>query len=294
MSVFITYSHEDKNFVDRLAANLVKHKTRVWVDRWELHVGDSIIDKIQDAIQESDALIIVISKASMKSEWCKKELSCGLLRELEEKKVLVLPALLEKCDMPVFLRGKKYADFTDNLSDGLKDILEAIASLTSDTQGRFQEKPDYHTDWSIDWGFTDDGLYVLRLTFVDHANNIPYVVLTEISIIGNEVASQHHAIQNKEGKEWIGRYAVLLALGDFAKKNNELQLIIEDSFPQKTNFLLGDPNRDVYYSVIVTARRMGKDTGRDVLIDYGNHFITVVEQLKKTIKDFPETFSDYV
>ena len=294
MSVFISYSHEDKKFVDILAANLVKYKARVWVDRWELHVGDSIIDKIQDAIQESDALIIVISKASLKSEWCKKELSSGLLRELEEKKVLVLPALLEKCDMPVFLRGKKYADFTDNLSDGLNEILEAIASLTSDTQGRFQEQPDYHTDWSIDWGFTDDGFYVLRLTFVDHTNNVPYVVLTEISIIGNEAASKHHAIQNEAGKEWLGRYAVLLALGDFAKKNNELQLIIENSFPQKTNFLLGDPNRDAYYSVIVTARRMGEDTGRDVLIDYGNHFITVVKQLKKTIKDFPETFSDYV
>lgn len=294
MSVFISYSHEDKNFADILAANLVKYKARVWLDRWELHVGDSIIDKIQDAIQESDALIIIISKSSMKSEWCKKELSSGLLRELEEKKVLVLPALLEKCDMPVFLRGKKYADFTNNLSDGLNEILEAIASLTSDTQGRFQEKPDYHTDWSIDWGFTDDGLYVLTLTFVDHANNVPYVVLTNISIIGNEAASKHHEIQNKAGKEWLGRYAVLLALGDFAKENNELQLIIDDSFPQKTDFLLGDTSRDAYYSVIVTARRMGEDTGRDVLIDYGNHFIKVVEQIKKKIKDFPETFSDYV
>jgi hypothetical protein len=294
MPIFISYSHEDKDFVDRLAAKLVKHKARVWIDRWELHVGDSIIERIQDAIQESDALIVVISEASMKSEWCKRELSSGLMRELEERKVLVLPALLEKCEMPVFLRGKKYADFTKNMSDGLNDILEAVASLTSDTQGRFQEKPDYHTDWSMDWGFTNEGLYVLRLTFVDHASNVPYVVLTETSIIGNEEASKHHAAQEKEGKEWLGRYAVLLTLGDFAKEHDDLQLIIEDSFPQKIDFLLGDPDQAFYYSVIVSARRMGQDTGRDVLIDYGNHFIMVVKQLKKTIHDFPGAFSGHI
>jgi hypothetical protein len=39
MPVFICYSHENKDFVDRLAANLIKNKTRVWLDRWELQVG---------------------------------------------------------------------------------------------------------------------------------------------------------------------------------------------------------------------------------------------------------------
>ena len=94
MAIFISYSHNDKDFVDKFAASLVKRKARVWIDRWELHVGDSSIDKIQEAIQESDPLIVVVSKASMTSDWCKKELSSGFLRELEEKRVDVLPELL--------------------------------------------------------------------------------------------------------------------------------------------------------------------------------------------------------
>src|SRR5689334_13514321 len=101
MPVFISYSHADKMFVDKLAAHLVKHNTHVWLDRWELNVGDSILNHVQQAIQESDALLIVLSKTSVASEWCKKELNAGLMRELDEKRVLVLPVLMENCEIPI-------------------------------------------------------------------------------------------------------------------------------------------------------------------------------------------------
>ena len=46
MPVFISYSHSDKEFVDKLAAQLIQHNARVWVDRWELNVGDSILNSV--------------------------------------------------------------------------------------------------------------------------------------------------------------------------------------------------------------------------------------------------------
>ena len=85
MPVFISYSHQDNDFATQLAAQLVKQKAKVWIDKWELHVGDSLVDRIQEAIQGASALIVVLSRASINSEWCKKELSSGLLRELEER-----------------------------------------------------------------------------------------------------------------------------------------------------------------------------------------------------------------
>src|ERR1700704_1571000 len=111
MPIFISYSHADKSFVDKLAVHLVKHDAHVWVDRWELSVGDSILGRVQDAIQDSSALLIVLSKASVASEWCKKELNAGLMRELDEKRVLVLPCIIDDCTIPLFLREKLYADF---------------------------------------------------------------------------------------------------------------------------------------------------------------------------------------
>ncbi len=294
MPVFICYSHQDKDFVDKLAANLVKHKAHVWVDRWELNVGDSIIDKVQDAIQESSALIIVISNSSMASEWCRKELSSGFLRELEEKRVVVLPLLLEDCERPIFLRGKMYADFRQDFDEGFKNTLEAIAKVTSDTQGRFDEQPDFHTDWSMDWGFTDNGLYLLRNTFVDHGKDVPYVVLTEITTVANKAATDRYKMHAKNGKEWLGRYPIILTLGEFAEQNKNLQLVLEDSFPKKDEFGIQDSKLGLLYNVLVTSRWLGEDTEKDVLIHFGNHLIMVKEHMIQTIKDSPKSYQDII
>jgi len=292
MAIFISYTHADKDFVDKLAAHLVKHKARVWIDRWELNVGDSIIDRIQSAIQESDALIVVISKASMESQWCKKELSAGFLRELEEKRVVVMPLLLEDCEMPIFLRGKKYADFRVNFDEGLSQTLAALAKVTSDTLGRIDKK-NIHTDWSMDWGFTNEGLYTLRFTFVDHGTDVPFVVLTEIVMIANEIATQRYNEHVRDGKEWLGRYPIILLMGEFAEDNNDLQLIIEDSFAKKTGFTLQDSKLGASYDVLVSSRRLGEDTGKDVLIDFGNHLIIVKELMKKKVMEASKSTLDF-
>jgi len=60
----------------------------------------------------------------------------GLMRELEEKSTIVLPALLEKCEIPTFLKEKRYADFTKSFDTGLKDIVDGIANVTNANQGR--------------------------------------------------------------------------------------------------------------------------------------------------------------
>jgi len=284
MPVFISYSHQNKEFAGKLAANLVKHKAHVWIDSWELNAGDSIIDKVQTAIQDSSALIVIISKASMESEWCKKELNSGFLRELEEKRVVILPLLLEDCQMPIFLRDKMYADFRTNFDEGFSKTLEAIAKVTSKSQGRFEKQPDYHTDWSMDWGFTDNGLYMLRHTFVDHGKDVPYVILTETSIIANESATERYKMHIKNGDELVGRFPIILALGEFAEKQDNLLLNLTDSFPQKFEFGIQDSKLGISYQVFVTSRWLGQDTGKDVVIHFGNHFIMVKNHMLKTVK----------
>jgi hypothetical protein len=288
MPIFISYSHQNKEFADKLAANLVKHKAHVWIDSWELNVGDSIINKVQDAIQESSALIVILSKASIESEWCKKELTSGLLRELEEKKVVVLPLLLEDCEIPIFLRDKMYADFRNNFDEGLNKTLEAIAKVTSTTQGRFEKEPDFHTDWSMDWGFTNEGLYVLHHQFVDHGKDVPYVILTEASIIANDEATKRYKIHVKNGNEMLGRFPIIIALGGFAENNKGLSLVLEDSFPKKFEFDIQDSKLGLSYHILVTSRWLGEDTGKTVVIHFGNHFIMVKNQMLMDMKEFPE------
>lgn len=124
--VFISHSSEDKPFVDRLASDLERMNIGVWYDKWELRVGDSIIDKIQEGIESQDFLIIVLSPASVASNWVKRELNAALMRELGERRVVVLPVRLVDCTIPVFLQEKKYADFVENYEHGFEELLIAL------------------------------------------------------------------------------------------------------------------------------------------------------------------------
>jgi len=282
MPLFISYSHNDKDFVNTLAANLVKHKARVWVDTWELNVGDSIINKVQEAIQESSALLVVLSKSSVKSQWCNKEINSGLMRELEEKKVFVLPLLLEKCDVPIFLKEKFYADFTENFDKGLKQTLDAVAKVTNETQGRI-ETNEYYVDFAMDW-FPVDDLFALRFTLVEQPKKYPFTVLTEVEVLCNDVATRRYNIFENAGLGWFGRGVIAESLFIAPNKDN-FQVLLEDQFPKINKFGIYDDKTNVRYSVQISCRRLGEDTGKNTLIDIGKYLDDIRRYVKQTTRD---------
>src|SRR6266404_3660180 len=190
MPFFIAYSDKDETFVDRLAAQLAFRRRHVWVERWELKVGDSILNRIQEPSTAASGLIIVFSKSSVPSAWCQKELSSGLMRRLEEKRVVVLPALLENCEIPLPLRGKLYADFTASFDAGFNELLHATEAISSDTLGR-KSDDEFDHDWSINW--TADPLAVaLDITACSFYKKHPFSILTCIKICGEEDAARKY------------------------------------------------------------------------------------------------------
>ena len=125
-SVFLSHSSKNKPFVKKLYDDLTKEDIDVWFDKWEIKVGDSIIRKIEEGLNSHDYLAIVLSEDSVKSEWVRRELSAGLMREIESKSVVVLPILLEDCEIPILLREKRRADFRELYQIGYNELIESI------------------------------------------------------------------------------------------------------------------------------------------------------------------------
>jgi hypothetical protein len=284
MPVFISYSHADASFAEHLAKQLVAQKANVWLDKWELSVGDSLLERIQSAVQGSSALLVVLSKASVASEWCKKELNSGLLRELEEKRVVVMPVLLEDCEIPIFIRGKLYADFRSNFDQGLQTLLQGIAKVTSTSLGRV-DNPEFHLDWALDWSTQSDDALALRLTLVEQAIGQRFSCLTTITIISNEEGlRRYHATRKKKSGDHA-RFEVIELLANAVKDGQEIRPRLSDQFEQTMSFPLLDPTSDSGYLVTVSARRLGEDTGRDILLNIEGQLEIIRNGLKRTLRN---------
>jgi hypothetical protein len=124
--VFISHTSADIVWCRTLAFDLQARGFRVWFDEWELNVGDSINDKIAKAINETGYLIVVLSRTSVTSKWVGKEINAALVRQLEEDRVIVLPILIEDCEIPIFLRDLIYADCRTDYPSGLHHTLKRL------------------------------------------------------------------------------------------------------------------------------------------------------------------------
>ena len=127
-SIFLSHTHSDKSFVRRLASDLESHGIRYWLDEAEIKVGESLIEKIRNGLDEVDYVAAVLSPSSIASPWVQRELDVAMNQEIQGKKVKVLPIMYQDCDLPGFLLGKFYADFTvqANYSLAFKKLVESM------------------------------------------------------------------------------------------------------------------------------------------------------------------------
>lgn len=123
---FLSHSSVDKPFVRQLAADLTAAGISVWLDEQRIKVGESIPDKISQGLAESDYFLLAVSRASVESEWVKKELNGALINEVQKRAVHVLPLKLDNAQMPSAIKDKKYADFSDSYKTGLSDLIHAL------------------------------------------------------------------------------------------------------------------------------------------------------------------------
>lgn len=114
LNVFISHNYKDKPLARKISNELIKYGIKPWIDESEIKLGDSLIEKIRAGLDNMDYLVVLISKNSVQSEWVKKELDIAMNSEIEGKKVITIPILAGKCDLPGFLKGKLYADMSTN------------------------------------------------------------------------------------------------------------------------------------------------------------------------------------
>jgi TIR domain len=128
--IFISHSSKDKNVASQLSIDLNFCGIDVWLDQWELQIGQSLPDEIAKAMDDSRYIAILITENYNKSVWTKTEYKKALSREQHENRVVMLPLLFGDAETPDFLEDKIYIDLRTNYYSGLARIAGMIHGLS--------------------------------------------------------------------------------------------------------------------------------------------------------------------
>jgi len=121
--LFLCHSSHDKAFVRRLATDLLSLGIIPWFDEWQLSPGDSLHEAIGKALRDSAYVAIVLSRHSLNSKWCQRELSEALAREIKMKRPHVIPLKRKITEVPPFLSDKLYINFATSYFQALAELV---------------------------------------------------------------------------------------------------------------------------------------------------------------------------
>ena len=132
LKLFISHSSKDKGYANILYADLKAAGCVPWLDERDIVGGQSIPTEIETGIDNSDFLLILLSKNSVISNWVRAEWESSIWDENNDKQIQVIPILIEDCTIPRFLKTKKYIDFRKDYKRAFCDLLYTIDKLKQD------------------------------------------------------------------------------------------------------------------------------------------------------------------
>jgi hypothetical protein len=98
-SCFISYSSRDQAFAERLHADLQNKGVRCWFAPPDLPIGAKTWDAIDEAIRLRDKLLLILSKASIASEWVEDEVNKAYAEERSRKEIVLFPICIDDAVM---------------------------------------------------------------------------------------------------------------------------------------------------------------------------------------------------
>ncbi len=125
--VFVSYSHEDLEWVSGFAARLADEGLRVARDEVFLQPGDVLVHAVEQAIRDSAHGILVFSAASVTSGWVRQEYSALMQRSIEEGRRFI-PVVIDDVELPGFAATRSYVDFRGVSGDEYDRLIGRICA----------------------------------------------------------------------------------------------------------------------------------------------------------------------
>ena len=136
-TVFISYSHADAEFAQRLIADLNAAGHACWLDTVKIKGGDEWIQSITEGINNSYAFISLVSPSANTSTWVRREFLWA-----EHKKKRIFPVMARPSELTIYLMERQVIMMQEDYSAGLAELLSVLPAPTLKARVASDEEPD--------------------------------------------------------------------------------------------------------------------------------------------------------
>jgi hypothetical protein len=146
--LFLCHSSVDKKWVRGLGKRIENETWNgralsVFLDEWDIEGGDNIILKLNEGLQTSRLVAVVMSPEMMSSDWCKAEVFSVLHQDPVNRSGRILPIRFrdlhlitgQRLEVPPFLGALAYFDFRKE-ADYEKGVARLLAKLRGEAPPR--------------------------------------------------------------------------------------------------------------------------------------------------------------
>lgn len=134
MQVFISYDLSDESVAKRVAAGLEAEGLKVWHNRSDFLPGQNWAAHIAKALRESEAMVVLLTPASLRSPWVRREIDYALSNETYSHRLIPVivgdPEKLPKKDIPWILQSFQMVNLPERgrTDKSIKEIAQALLS----------------------------------------------------------------------------------------------------------------------------------------------------------------------
>ena len=129
--VFVCHSSADKVIAREIAEGLRQLGFDSWFDDWEIKLGDSLVEQLNEGLDAAGAFIILFSKNAAASRWVQEETNAALIKRIR-KDARIIPVRLDKTELPPLLSSLRYATVRE--SADVRPVLDEIARALLDEE----------------------------------------------------------------------------------------------------------------------------------------------------------------
>jgi len=124
-SVFLAYSHRDRDTVRSLYGSLRAAGYATWLDEEDLVPGQMWHSEVDEAIRKTDVILLIVSSQSdLDRGFLAKEIQLATRQRNVGAGPILIPVRLDQVELPPMLREIQWVDYF--VPDGMERLVEAI------------------------------------------------------------------------------------------------------------------------------------------------------------------------